>query len=111
MGFGLHWPIKPMSHSHGNKDILVATNYTTKWVEVKALRTNKAIVTAQFIYEFIMIRLDCPFTLVNDQGTHLSMKPSRSIPLIVFSNTLDVQPTTLMETIMRNPPIRLLGCY
>jgi hypothetical protein len=27
-------------------------------------------VTKKFIYEFVLIRFGCPFTLVNDQGTH-----------------------------------------
>jgi hypothetical protein len=59
-----------MSCSHDNKYILVATDYTTKWVETKTLKINLVITIVQFIYEFILIRFGCPLILVNDQGTH-----------------------------------------
>jgi len=62
--------IKPMSCSHSNKYILVTTDYVTKCVEAKALRTNTIVVTSQFIYKFILTKFSCPFTLVNNQGTH-----------------------------------------
>jgi hypothetical protein len=63
-------PSKPTGRLIGNKYILVATNYATKWVEVKALRSNTAVVTIRFFYEYVLIRFGCPLTIVTDQGVH-----------------------------------------
>jgi len=63
-------PIKPSARNTGNKYILVATNYCTKWVEAKALRDNSANSVAKFLYENIMTRFGCPIELVSNQGGH-----------------------------------------
>jgi hypothetical protein len=54
----------------GNRYILVATNYATKWVEAWTFYTNIVVVTAKFLYEHIFTRFGCPLTIVIDQGTH-----------------------------------------
>ena len=54
----------------GNKYILVATDYCTKWVEAKALRENTAAVTAKFLYKHIWCRFGCTIEQVSDQGSH-----------------------------------------
>jgi len=68
MKWGLNFigPIKPIGRQIGNKYILVATDYATKWVEAKALRTNIAIDIARFLYEYIMIKFGCPLTIVTN---------------------------------------------
>jgi hypothetical protein len=45
-----------------NKYILVATNYATKWVEVRELKTNIVVVIAKFLYECILSKFGCPLT-------------------------------------------------
>jgi hypothetical protein len=63
-------PIKPMGRLTRNKYILVVIDYATKWVEAKALKTNIAIVTTIFLYEYILTKFGCPLTIVTDQGVH-----------------------------------------
>jgi hypothetical protein len=63
-------PIKPTIRQIRNRYILVVTNYATKWVEVKALKTNIVIITARFLYEYILTKFGCPLTIVTDQGVH-----------------------------------------
>jgi hypothetical protein len=63
-------PIKPTSRYFGNRYILIAIDYVTKWVEARALQTNTTIVIAKFLYDHILTRFGCPFTIVTHQGTH-----------------------------------------
>ena len=57
-------PFKPAAAQTGNRYIIVATDYCTKWVEAKALRDNTALSTAKFLYECIWCRYGCPIELV-----------------------------------------------
>jgi hypothetical protein len=63
-------PIKPSGRLIGNKYILVAKNYATKWVEAKAFRTNIVAVIVKFMYEYILTIFGCPLTIIIDQGVH-----------------------------------------
>jgi hypothetical protein len=59
-------PIKPIRQFTCNKQILIAINYATKWVEAKALKTNIVVVTTKFMYEYIITKFGCPLTLVTN---------------------------------------------
>ena len=71
MKWGLDFvgPVKKTLHI-GKRYILVAIDYAIKWVEARALRTNSAQETAQFLYEAILTRFGCPLHLVSDQGSY-----------------------------------------
>ena len=61
---------KPSAMRTGNRYIIVATNYCTKWVEAKALRDNTTTSTTKFLYECIWCKYGCPIELISDQGGH-----------------------------------------
>ena len=63
-------PINPPAKGTKNKYIITATDYTTRWVEARALKDNTATSTAKFIFEEIITKFGCPIELVNDQGSH-----------------------------------------
>ena len=70
VGTGFCRPFTPVAARTGNKYVLVATDYCTKWVEAKALRENTATVTTRFLYEHIWCRFGCLIELIGDHGSH-----------------------------------------
>jgi hypothetical protein len=65
-------PIKLVGRYARNKYIFIATNYATKWVETRALKINTAMITTKFVYECILTKFGCPWTIVIDQGVHFN---------------------------------------
>ncbi|GJR83234.1 reverse transcriptase domain-containing protein [Tanacetum coccineum] len=59
----------PFPSSRGNKYILVAVDYLSKWVEAKALPTNDARVVVK-ILKSIFSRFGAPRAIISDHGTH-----------------------------------------
>ncbi|GJS96540.1 reverse transcriptase domain-containing protein [Tanacetum coccineum] len=59
----------PFPSSRGNKYILVAVNYLSKWVEEKALPTNNARVVCKFL-KSLFSRFGTPRAIISDRGTH-----------------------------------------
>nr|GEY29679.1 reverse transcriptase domain-containing protein [Tanacetum cinerariifolium] len=59
----------PFPSSKGNKYILVAIDYLSKWVEAKALPTNDARVVVK-ILKSLFTRFGTPHAIISDRGTH-----------------------------------------
>nr|GEV34194.1 reverse transcriptase domain-containing protein [Tanacetum cinerariifolium] len=59
----------PFLNSKGNKYILVAVDYLSKWVEGRALLTNDARVVVKFL-KSLFSRFRTPKAIISDRGTH-----------------------------------------
>ncbi|GJY30916.1 reverse transcriptase domain-containing protein [Tanacetum coccineum] len=59
----------PFPSSRGNKYILVAVDYLSKWVEAKALPTNDARVVVKFL-KSLFTRFGTPRAIISDRGTY-----------------------------------------
>ncbi|GJW34206.1 reverse transcriptase domain-containing protein [Tanacetum coccineum] len=59
----------PFPSSKGNKYILVAVDYLSKWVEAKALPTNDARVVVKFL-KSLFARFGTPRAIISDRRTH-----------------------------------------
>nr|GEX83409.1 reverse transcriptase domain-containing protein [Tanacetum cinerariifolium] len=59
----------PFPSSRGNKYILMAVDYLSKWVEVKALPTNDARVVCKFL-KSLFVRFGTPRAIISDRGTY-----------------------------------------
>jgi transposase InsO family protein len=61
--------IGPMAEtSQGNRFIIVATDYLTKWPEARATSDETAETAAKFLYEDILTRHGAPKELLSDRG-------------------------------------------
>nr|GEV36843.1 DNA-directed DNA polymerase [Tanacetum cinerariifolium] len=61
--------IGPFSSSRGNRYILVAVDYLSKWVEAKALPTNDARFVVKFL-KSLFSQFGTPRAIISDRGTH-----------------------------------------
>ncbi|KAJ9538954.1 hypothetical protein OSB04_031687 [Centaurea solstitialis] len=61
----------PFPDSRGNKYILVAVDYVSKWAEAKASPTNDAKVVVDFV-KSLVYRYGCPKAIISDRGTHFA---------------------------------------
>ncbi|GJZ58531.1 reverse transcriptase domain-containing protein, partial [Tanacetum coccineum] len=61
----------PFPSSKGNKYILVAIEYLSKWVEAKAVPSNDARVVVKFL-KSLFARFGAPRAIISDRGTYFS---------------------------------------
>nr|GEU67089.1 reverse transcriptase domain-containing protein [Tanacetum cinerariifolium] len=59
----------PFPSSRGNKYILVAVDYLSKWVEAKVLPTNDARVVVKFL-KSLFSQFGTPRAIISDRGTY-----------------------------------------
>ncbi|GKF70253.1 reverse transcriptase domain-containing protein, partial [Tanacetum coccineum] len=59
----------PFPSSHGNKYILMAVDFLSKWFEAKELPTNDARVVVKFL-KSLFARFKMPRAIISDHGTH-----------------------------------------
>ncbi len=65
--------VRPLTEtSQGNKYIVVAIDYFTKYPEARALTNANAKSVANFIYEDIICRHGCPRKIISDRGSHFN---------------------------------------
>ena len=71
--------VGPLPKSSGQRQyIIVAIDYSTKWVEAKALARIRETEVIQFFMEFIVFRFGVPRTIVTDNGTQFVGKDFES---------------------------------
>nr|GEX38373.1 reverse transcriptase domain-containing protein [Tanacetum cinerariifolium] len=59
----------PFPSSRGNKYVLMAVDYLSKWVKAKAFPTNDAHVVCKFL-KSLFARFGSPRAIISDRGTH-----------------------------------------
>ncbi|CAH9100593.1 unnamed protein product [Cuscuta europaea] len=64
----------PFPSSRGNKFILVAVDYVSKWVEAQACSKNDTRVVVRFLRK-LFARFGVPRVLISDRGTHFRSDP------------------------------------
>ncbi|CAG8704610.1 27017_t:CDS:2 [Dentiscutata erythropus] len=112
VGIDIIGPLPPTKI--GNKYIVVATEYLTRWPEARAMSDTSAPSVASFIIEDIICRHGSPRELLSDQGKHFDNNLVEAICTqlkctIQFSGDWDQRDTILTEEVaeitLKIPPV------
>lgn len=63
--------INPLRKNTSAWYFITATNYLTRWSEAKPIKDYNTDTTAQFIFEYILLRFRCPKISMTHWGSHL----------------------------------------
>src|ERR1051325_4125914 len=69
----------PFISSYGNKCILVAVDYVSKWVEATALPNNEGKSVTAFLRKNIFSRFGTPRAIISDGGSHFCNRLLRAL--------------------------------
>lgn len=92
----------------GNKWIIVATDYLTRYAETKALPSSTAAEAAQFFIENVVLRHGAPAVIVTDRGTAFTAELCELYSRSVARHTEGRQPITRKAMDLRSASTRLL---
>ncbi|GJZ89474.1 reverse transcriptase domain-containing protein [Tanacetum coccineum] len=90
--------------SRGNKYILVAVDYLSKWVKAKALPTNDARVIIKFL-KSLFARFRTPRAIISDRGTHFCNDQFAKVMLkygVTVDNPLSLHFNKINKKIRKN---------
>nr|GEV47770.1 reverse transcriptase [Tanacetum cinerariifolium] len=102
----------PFSSSRGNKYILVAIDYLSKWVEAKALPTNNARVVCK-ILKSLFARFGTPRAIISDRDTHFCNDQFLKVMLkygVTHRLATTYHPQTSGQVEVSNPFKTPIGC-
>nr|GEX11504.1 reverse transcriptase domain-containing protein [Tanacetum cinerariifolium] len=87
----------PFSSFRGNKYILVAVDYLSKWVKVKALPTNDARVAVKFL-KSLFARFRTPRAIISDRGLPQILKTLLLVVLSIVHSSFDPSHAYIWES-------------
>ncbi|GJR00589.1 reverse transcriptase domain-containing protein [Tanacetum coccineum] len=108
-GYGLDF-IGPFPQSRGNKYILAAVDYVSKWVEAQALPMNDARVVVKFLRQ-LFTRFGVPEALISDRWTHVcSSQLKKALQIYGVTNKLSTayHPQSNGQTEVTNKAIKCI---
>ncbi|GJX52881.1 reverse transcriptase domain-containing protein [Tanacetum coccineum] len=98
----------PFPDSRGNKYILVAMDYVSKWVESQVLPTNDARVVVKFL-KGLFARFRVPKALISNKGTHFCNSQLEKALLkygVTYRISMAYHPQTNSQTKVTNRAIK-----